>query len=95
MTDFSLIVSYIDSMRKGATKPDSLEERLERRIARKRGDVFLRADFGDMGGYDQVGRALRQLVLKGQLMKIGRVCIAAPVNRRSATSPCRRRAWAL
>ena len=71
MTDFSLIVSYIDSMRKGATKPDSLEERLERRIARKRGDVFLRADFGDMGGYDQVGRALRQLVLKGQLMKIG------------------------
>jgi hypothetical protein len=58
-------------MSKGAAKPDSLEERLERRIARKRGDVFLRADFDDMGGYDQVGRALRQLIRKGRLMKIG------------------------
>src|SRR5580698_7757083 len=58
-------------MRKGTTQPDSLEQRLEQRIARKRGDVFLRADFNDLGGYDQVGRALRQLVDKGQLMKIG------------------------
>ena len=58
-------------MRKGATKPDSLVERLERCIARKRGDVFLRADFEDLGGYDQVGRALRQLVRKGRLMKVG------------------------
>src|SRR5271157_5062587 len=64
-------MSYIDSMRKGATKPESLEERLEKRIARKRGDVFLRADFGDMGGYDQVGRALRQLIRKGRLLKAG------------------------
>lgn len=44
---------------------------LLRRIDRKRGDVFLRADFEDLGGYDQVGRALRQLVLRGQLMKVG------------------------
>jgi hypothetical protein len=58
-------------MRKGATRPDSLEERLEKRIARKRGDVFLRADFSDMGGYDQVGRALRQLICKGRLLKAG------------------------
>jgi hypothetical protein len=58
-------------MRKGAIIPDSLEERLEKRIARKRGDVFLRVDFDDLGGYDQVGRALRQLVRKGRLMKIG------------------------
>jgi hypothetical protein len=58
-------------MRKGAVKPDSLEDRLEKRIARERGDVFLRADFEDMGGYDQIGRALRQLVRKGRLMKIG------------------------
>jgi hypothetical protein len=58
-------------MRKGATQQDSLEQRLEKRIARKRGDVFLRADFEDLGGYDQVGRALRQLVRKGRLMKIG------------------------
>lgn len=52
-------------------KPESLEDRLEKRIARKRGDVFLRADFSDLGGYDQVGRALRSLVRKGRLMKAG------------------------
>jgi Family of unknown function (DUF6088) len=58
-------------MRNPTTKPDSLEERLANRIARKRGDVFMRADFDDLGGYDQVGRALRGLVSKGQLMKVG------------------------
>ena len=58
-------------MRYAGQKPESLEERLEKRIARKRGDVFLREDFGDLGGYDQVGRALRKLVRKGQLMKAG------------------------
>lgn len=63
-------MSYIDSMGT-ALKPESLEQRLKKRIARKHGDVFLRADFDDMGGYDQVGRALGQLVLKGLLMKIG------------------------
>ena len=52
-------------------KPESLEQRLAKRITRKRGDVFLRADFNDMGGYDQVGRALRSLVRKGRLIKLG------------------------
>jgi hypothetical protein len=33
--------------------------------------VFLRNDFTDLGGYDQVGRVLRQLVRRGQLVKIG------------------------
>jgi hypothetical protein len=58
-------------MRSLPIKPESLEQRLTKRIARKRGDVFLREDFRDMGGYDQVGRALRRLVSKGQLMKVG------------------------
>jgi len=58
-------------MRNAATKSGSLEERLANRIARKRGDVFMRADFDDLGGYDQVGRALRRLIRKGQLMKVG------------------------
>ena len=52
-------------------KPGTLETRLLKRIDRKRGDVFLRADFDDMGGYDQVGRALRNLVRKGRLLKLG------------------------
>jgi hypothetical protein len=61
----------LSGMRNAGQKPESLDERLEKRIARKRGDVFLREDFSDLGGYDQVGRALRGLVRKGRLMKAG------------------------
>jgi hypothetical protein len=50
---------------------ESLETRLLKRIGRKRSDVFLRADFSDLGGYDQIGRVLRQLVREGRLIKIG------------------------
>ncbi len=52
-------------------KPDKLEQRLVQRIERKRGDVFLRTDFSDLGGYDQVGRVLRGLVRNGRLLRIG------------------------
>ena len=52
-------------------KSDTLEAKLISRISRKRGDVFLRADFDDLGGYDQVGRALLNLVRKGRLLRIG------------------------
>ena len=52
-------------------RPETLESRLLKRIDRKRGDVFLRADFDDLGGYDQIGRALRQLVREGRLIKVG------------------------
>ena len=33
-------------------RPLTLEDRVLKRIARKRGDVFLRTDFRDLGGYD-------------------------------------------
>src|SRR5258708_30394442 len=59
------------SRRDRTMKPENLEDRLMKRIARKRGDVFLRAGFRDLGGYDQVGRGLRQLVREGRLVKIG------------------------
>lgn len=52
-------------------KPETLKTRIQKRIGSKRGDVFLRADFADLGNYDQVGRALRQLVKQGQLLKLG------------------------
>ena len=52
-------------------KAETLERRVLNRIARKRGDVFLRADFADLGGYDQVGRALRDLVRKRRLLRVG------------------------
>lgn len=49
----------------------TLEQRISDRIARKKGDVFLRSDFEDLGGYDQVGRRLRKLVDRGKLVKVG------------------------
>lgn len=61
---------------------DSLNMLVAKRIARKRGDVFLRADFDDLGGYDQVGRSLRYLVKAGKLVKIGQGLYA-----RATTSP--------
>jgi hypothetical protein len=50
---------------------EKLETRVLARIASKRCDVFLRCDFRDLAGYDQIGRALRLLVRKGRLIRIG------------------------
>src|SRR5262249_44613064 len=58
-------MSYSDIMK------ETLVTQVLERIDRKRGDVFLRSDFDDLGGYDQVGRVLRQFVRQGRLMKIG------------------------
>lgn len=52
-------------------KPETLETKVLNRIGRKKGDVFLRGDFDDLGGYDQVGRTLRDLVKKGRLVRVG------------------------
>ncbi|MDN5753060.1 MAG: hypothetical protein L0H15_07240, partial [Nitrosospira sp.] len=41
------------------------------RIARKNNAVFVRKDFEDLGGYDQIGRILRQLATAGKLVRIG------------------------
>jgi len=49
----------------------TLESRIAYRIKRNRHTVFMRQDFSDLGGYDQVGRVLRQLVGKGLLLGIG------------------------
>ena len=52
-------------------KHKTLEKRIAERIARKKGDVFLRRDFEDLGAYDQVGRGLRRLAAKGRLVRLG------------------------
>jgi hypothetical protein len=50
----------------------TLRERIEARIARKSGeDVFLPREFADLGGEDQVLRALRGLVREGRLVRLG------------------------
>jgi len=48
-----------------------LENRVVYRIKRSRANVFLRRDFSDLSGYDQIGRTLRGLVNKGALIKLG------------------------
>jgi hypothetical protein len=49
----------------------TLEEKITYRVKRSAASVFVRQDFEDIGGYDQVGRIIRQLVQKGLLMNIG------------------------
>jgi len=50
----------------------TLRERIEERIARRKGeDVFLPREFTDLGGYDQVRRALRELVRDKRLVRLG------------------------
>ena len=49
----------------------TIADRVEARIKRSKRDVFLREDFDDLGGYDQIGRALPQMCEKGLLLKVG------------------------
>jgi hypothetical protein len=49
----------------------TIEGKIAIRISRKQSPVLLREDFDDLGGYDQVGRALLTLTKKGKLIKIG------------------------
>jgi hypothetical protein len=49
----------------------SLKSKISTKISRSKREVFLRSDFENLAGYDQVGRALRQLAIEGFLLKIG------------------------
>lgn len=61
----------IRAMKRRIAKGKTLTQLVEKRLARKKGDVFLRADFEDLGGYDQVGVVLRGFVKSGKLLKLG------------------------
>jgi hypothetical protein len=56
---------------KGAASSATIADSIERRVARSKRNVFLRADFAKLGSYDAVGRALRQLVGRGRFVQIG------------------------
>jgi hypothetical protein len=49
----------------------TIKERVQLRIRLSKKEVFLRSDFSSLSDYDQVGRALKQLVASGDLVKIG------------------------
>ncbi|MBC8952786.1 DUF6088 family protein [Xenorhabdus sp. PB62.4] len=46
-------------------------DRINQKLKRSRRYVFERKDFADIASYDQIGRALNQLIKQGELMKIG------------------------
>ena len=49
----------------------TLREKIGERIARRADDVFLTREFRDLGGEDQVLRALRGFVREGRLVRLG------------------------
>ena len=49
----------------------TLKDKVNMKIDRSIRQVFLRSDFVKLGGYDQIGRALRDLAAEGKLIKIG------------------------
>lgn len=50
---------------------DTLEGKITYRVKRSKASVFVRDDFKDIGGYDQVGRILRGLVKKELIASLG------------------------
>jgi len=52
-------------------KPRSIKNKILLRISLKNDGVFLRKDFEDLGGYDQVGRVLKNLAREKKIIKIG------------------------
>jgi hypothetical protein len=49
----------------------TLRQKIEARLARRRGDAFLTREFLDLGGTRQVLRALRELTEQGKLVRLG------------------------
>ena len=47
-------------------------ERIERSVTMKKSDVFLRSEYDAFGSEAQVSRALKELVERGKLVKLGR-----------------------
>ena len=52
-------------------RPNSLQARIEERIAERNDDVFLTREFADLGGERQVLRALSKIVAAGGLVRLG------------------------
>ena len=66
----------------------TLRQRIEERIAHKAGeDVFLPREFADLGGQDQVLRALRGLVRDGRLVRLGYGVYARAIVSRLSGEP--------
>jgi hypothetical protein len=66
----------------------TLRQKIEGRMARKTGDaVFLPREFADLGGEDQVLRALRRLTEDGRLVRLGYGVYGRAVKSRLSGQP--------
>jgi hypothetical protein len=48
-----------------------MAEAIEKTVRLSKRNVFMRADFEDLGSYNAIGRALRRLINEGKLLRIG------------------------
>ncbi|MCM3420670.1 hypothetical protein [Sphingopyxis alaskensis] len=62
---------YRKRARGSTMSSNSIADRVARRVARSKRNVFLRRDFETFGSYDAVGRALRRVTEEGRLVQIG------------------------
>jgi hypothetical protein len=66
----------------------TLRDRIEERMARKKSDaVFLPREFADLGGEDQVLRALRRMTEDGRLVRLGYGVYGRAVKSRLSGQP--------
>lgn len=66
----------------------TLRDKIEERMARKKGDaVFLPREFADLGGEDQVLRALRRMMEDGRLVRLGYGVYGRAVKSRLSGQP--------
>ena len=66
----------------------TLRNKIEERMARKKGDaVFLPREFADLGGEDQVLRALRRMTADGRLVRLGYGVYGRAVKSRLSGQP--------
>lgn len=66
---------------------DTLESRIRDKVRKSRRTVFLREDFTALGGYDQIGRVLRQLEAQGRLVRVGQGLYAKARKNRITGQP--------
>jgi hypothetical protein len=65
------IVSDESTRKDDMARPNSLQSKIEERIAESREYVFLTREFTDLSGRRQVLRALRKIVSEGRLVRLG------------------------
>lgn len=52
-------------------RPSALKEKMVGSIARRKGEVLLRADFANLGSASQISRVLVELLAEGKIVRLG------------------------